>query len=168
MDAALLSSKDMTWQTPENVLDLVRLLAPIGLDPCTVASNPTGAQAIATFELGVDGLQTGWTGYGLVFCNPPYGRALGAWVDKCRREGLAGAEIVLLVPARPDTKWFQGIAPVATSEDPNRRAASVLFWRGRLRFKGAKDAAPFPSALFYGGPRHECFREVFAGRGLFL
>ncbi len=166
MDAVLHSSKDHTWQTPDNVLELVRKLSPngrIGLDPCTVRANPTQAMAICSLEVGVDGLKTSWSSCGLVYMNPPYGRSLSAWMSKAEDESLYGTEIVALVPARPDTRWFQGACQQKGSQVP-----TVLFWRGRLKFKGAKDAAPFPSALFYWGPRHERFREVFAGRGLFL
>lgn len=38
---AVMSSQRHDWQTPDAILDAVRKVAPIGLDPCTVASNPT-------------------------------------------------------------------------------------------------------------------------------
>jgi hypothetical protein len=160
--AALNSSVKMDWQTPDSLLELVRKVGPIALDPCTVSDNPTQARAICTPAN--DGLQVEWsrvtrTWPGLVYVNPPYGRELHKWIAKCVVEGRDGAEIVLLTPARTDTNWTH---MAATS------AQVTLFWKGRLKFKGAKDAAPFPSALFYWGPRHERFREVFAGRGLFL
>lgn len=43
---------------------------------------------------------------GRVFCNPPYGRALGAWVRKAYEEAQAGTTVVLLIPARTDTAYF--------------------------------------------------------------
>jgi phage N-6-adenine-methyltransferase len=162
MHAALNSSIKMDWQTPDNLLELVRKVGPIALDPCTVVENPTKARFICTPEQ--DGLKADWSrAGGLVYVNPPYGRSLASWIDKCADESLYLTEIVLLVPARPDTNWFQGGCKQKGSQVP-----TVLFWKGRLKFKGAKDAAPFPSALFYWGPRHERFREVFAGKGLFL
>ena len=41
-----------------------------------------------------------------MFCNPPYGRALGAWVRKAYEEAQAGTTVVLLIPARTDTAYF--------------------------------------------------------------
>lgn len=160
MHSALNSSVKMDWQTPDNLLDLVRQVGPIALDPCTVASNPTCASEFCTPE--DDGLGFRWgelAGSSLIYVNPPYGRELPKWSAKCVLEGKAGCEIVLLTPARPDTRWFQDAASTADA---------LLFWRGRLKFKGAKDAAPFPSALFYWGPRVERFRDVFSGKGMML
>lgn len=144
----------MGWQTPDNVLDLVRAFAPIGLDPCTTVDNPVRANYfIAPPE---DGLVLSWAGLGLVFVNPPYGRALPAWARRMADEGARGTEIIGLVPARPDTQWFQTYITTATA---------LLFWRGRLKFKGAKDAAPFPSLLPYWGPRVDQFRAIFGRFG---
>lgn len=190
MDAVLLSSEKQDWQTPANVLELVRQVSQSGqiqLDPCTVRSNPTKALSICSPEVGVNGLSVEWaacTG-GLIFVNPPYGRELPKWVTKCTKEAVLGAEIVLLVPGRVDTNWFQGACMQQMHTTPEH-SPSVLFWRGRLKFIDGSapspdlmwhkkkqcwvplESAAFPSALFYWGPRHERFREVFAGRGLFL
>ena len=38
-----------------------------------------------------------------VFCNPPYGRQIGRWVEKASKEKC---KTVMLLPARTDTKWF--------------------------------------------------------------
>jgi hypothetical protein len=173
MDPALNSSVKMDWQTPDSLLELVRrALGYIGLDPCTVRDNPTDAHAICSPEVGLDGLTTVWAGCGPVYVNPPYGRELPKWVAKCVEEAGKGAEIVLLVPARPDTRWFQNAYKLAPAPNGNHGAPwtppTILFWKGRLKFKGAPASAPFPSALFYWGPRADKFRQVFAGRGLFL
>ena len=154
MNAALLSSVKMDWQTPDNVLDLVRQVGPIALDPCTTDDNPT--KALAYYTPATDGLSQSWTdSNGIVYVNPPYGRALPLWLDKCWHEADAGAEVLALVPARTDTTWWQS----------NVLGASICFWRGRLRFKGAPHPAPFPSALLYWGYRDSQFRKVFEGFG---
>ena len=42
-----------------------------------------------------------------VFCNPPYGREIGAWVEKCCHEAQKeNTVVVMLIPARTDTKYF--------------------------------------------------------------
>jgi len=46
-----------------------------------------------------------WAGE-TVFCNPPYGKAIGKWVEKCYKENLKGVAVVMLIPARTDTSWF--------------------------------------------------------------
>jgi len=154
MNAALLSSEKMDWETPDNVLELVRQIAPIGLDPCTTLKNPTGAMSTYIRH----GLQAPWDTcpLGLVYCNPPYGRELPAWTRKMRDSSDGDIELIGLVPARPDTRWWH--QNITTAD-------AICFWRGRLKFKGAPSAAPFPSALPYWGPRPERFREVFGPHG---
>lgn len=156
-DPALVSSENMCWQTPSVVLGAIRsTMGAITLDPCTVESNPTGAEEYLTPAHTPDGLHASWTVLateGLIYVNPPYGRGLGKWATKCVVEARAGAEIILLVPARPDTKWFGEVLLECTS---------VAFWRGRLRFNDAPAPAPFPSALFYWGRRRWDFCKAFA------
>lgn len=81
-------------------------------------------------------LETGLGGE-IIWCNPPYGREIIKWVERCaKHEGVA----VMLVPARTDTKWWHDYI----NRNPN---AQVRFFRGRLKFGSSKNSAPFPSAL---------------------
>ena len=74
-----------------------------------------------------------------VFCNPPYGRAIAAWVKKCKEEAeKPGTVVVALLPARTDTKWFHEYI---------YNKAEIVFLRGRLKFGDGKNSAPFPSML---------------------
>jgi hypothetical protein len=155
MDKVLHSSKKHDWRTPGVVLDPVRELGPIGLDPCANPRHP-----IAKNWLASKGLETHWVKYksrGLVYVNPPYGREIGKWVDKCIQEAKAGCEIILLVPSRTDTKWFNRAW---------KSMSAYCFWGGRITFVGAPAPAPFPSVLFYWGERPDVFGEVFEGAGL--
>jgi hypothetical protein len=141
------------WPTSEQVLDLVRGLGPIGLDPCDGPGSVTRART--SFCRETDGLGQDWGGHGLVFVNFPYSQAR-EWAAKIAEEARRGAEIVALCPVRTDARWWQDHA----------RAMDVLFfWRGRLRFGGAPSSAPFPSALWYAGPRIDRFVEIFAPHG---
>lgn len=159
----------MTWQTPDVVLELVRKVGPIGLDPCTTKKNPTGARRFFTPR--EDGLATSWEESGLkvpydapadelAYVNPPYGRGLPEWTGKVIAEGyamrLSRKALVYLVPARTDTAWWR-----SASDNANARC----LWRGRIRFKGADAGAPFPSAFFYWGPRPHHFCDVFQDHG---
>jgi excisionase family DNA binding protein len=83
-----------------------------------------------------NGLLQHWTGR--VFMNPPYGRTLSAWMRKAYEASQNGAELVLcLVPARTDTAWWHDYAA----------RGEIRFLRGRLRFGGCENPAPFSSAV---------------------
>src|SRR5262249_4573657 len=96
------------------------------------------------FTVEDDGLEQPW--FGVTFVNPPYGRALSAWVSKAKSEVELGnaKTVVACIPARTDTAYFhEAIA----------NAAAVFFLRGRLTFgtKGQAAPAPFPSLLAVWG-----------------
>lgn len=154
------------WQTPPEVLERVRALGRIVLDPCTSEENPVGAAIFYTKA--DDGLALSWfdvtnhTGFdGLVFVNPPYSKAK-EWASKVCREAIwqdggFKSEIVTLCAARTDPAWFYTLCWST--------AAAVCFWRGRLRFVGAPSSAPFPSCLVYHGPRPWAFESAFHDAG---
>ena len=81
-----------------------------------------------------------------VVTDPPYGRAIGKWVEKAYREACQGALVVGLLPARTDTKWFH---------DFIYHKAQIRFLRGRLKFSGAIYSAPFPSMIVVWEPEKE-------------
>lgn len=69
--------------------------------------------------------------------NPPYSQ-IGAWVEKCYREGTQdNTLVVLLIPSRTDTKYFHNFI-YGRSE--------IRFIKGRVKF-GGKGSAPFPSMI---------------------
>ena len=74
-----------------------------------------------------------------MFCNPPYGRKIAAWVKKAYEESKkANTLIVMLLPSRTDTRWFH---------DYVYGKAEIEFIKGRLRFGGSQNNAPFPSMV---------------------
>ena len=93
-------------------------------------------------------------GGGTVFCNPPYGREIGKWVQKAYEEAQAGTPIVLLIPARTDTSYFH---------DFIYHKAEIRFIKGRLKFDGCKNAAPFPSMVVIFGKEKEHEETEHAG-----
>lgn len=155
--APLMASDKQDWETPDEVLTLVRAVSPtgqIGLDPATSPANP--CQAGVFFTEKDDGLSKGWAGHGLVFVNPPYSD-IKRWAPYIAHQGVGqNVEIIALLPARPDTRWWQ--KNVTTAD-------AICFWSGRLKFKGAPASAPFPSAVVYWGPNVKTFRRVFAAYG---
>jgi site-specific DNA-methyltransferase (adenine-specific) len=70
--------------------------------------------------------------------NPPYGREITQWVKKAWEESQKGATVVCLLPARTDTRWFHSYV---------LGKAEIRFIKGRLKFEGAKNSAPFPSMI---------------------
>jgi len=148
-----MSSKRDSWNTPQVVLDRIRELGPIYLDPCS--NEDSLVEATISFTGG--GLDVDWyeaAGGRLIYVNPPYGRKIGEWVSRCARFGKL-CEVVALLPARVETKWFENVWS----------ADAVCFWRGRLRFVGARWDAPFPSAVAYWGHRRYRFADAFSDVG---
>ena len=88
--------------------------------------------------------------------NPPYECKIDLWIRKFLSSFVAGdiSEGIALVPARTDTAWFRRF-----------EHAPVCFVRGRLKFSNVANSAPFPSALFYLGPKPARFANIFAELG---
>ncbi len=64
------------------------------------------------------------------------------WMKKAYESALAGAIVVCLVPARTDTAWWFDYCA----------KGEIRFIKGRLKFGGSKNAAPFPSAIIVLSP----------------
>lgn len=71
------------------------------LDVCALPENAKTARYYTPEQ---DGLTQPWEG--VVWCNPPYGRQIGKWVERAALSAEAAAVVVMLLPARTDTKWF--------------------------------------------------------------
>lgn len=128
----MFSSKTDLWATPQDFFNELDAEFHFTLDVCALPEN---AKCEQFFTPEIDGLSQPWKGR--VWCNPPYGREIGQWV---RRAHLAvasgGAEVVvMLLPARTDTRWFH---------DYIYKKAEIRFIKGRLKFGGSKNSAPFP------------------------
>lgn len=120
--AALTSNKD-DWETPQELFDKLDERYHFTLDPCSTHEN---AKCERHFTIEEDGLLQSWEGE-RVFCNPPYGRSIGRWIEKCWLESRH-ALVCALLPARTDTKAFHEYV----YKQPGVR---VEFLRGRLKFE---------------------------------
>ena len=129
------SSKSNEWTTPMWLFKELDVKFNFTLDPCCTKES---ALCDKYYTIEDDGLiQDG--GGEIVFMNPPYGRAIGKWVEKAFRESLNGAVVVCLIPSRTDTRyWHNYIFPYA---------ADIKFLKGRLKFGDSNNSAPFPSAI---------------------
>lgn len=121
------SSNSCEWATPQEIVDMY---GEFDLDPC---ADDTNAKAPNYFTKDEDGLSQDW--YGRVWMNPPYGREIKYWIEKAAN---SGCECVCLLPARTDTRWFH---------DYIYKKADIEFLKGRIKFGGHKNPAPFPSMV---------------------
>ena len=87
MNAALLSSKNMCWCTPQDFFDKLNAEFGFVLDP---AATDKTAKCSLYYTPETDGLSQSWDLGGAVFCNPPYGRDIGKWVQKAYKEARGG------------------------------------------------------------------------------
>ncbi len=126
------------WATPDDLFAELDDIFHFDLDACASACN---TKCTRFFSKEQDALRQRWQG--TVWMNPPYGRRIGAFMQKALDESKLGATVVCLVPSRTDTVWWHRYA----------RQGQIIFLRGRLRFGGASASAPFPSAIviFWGG-----------------
>lgn len=132
---AMFSSKTDLWETPQDFFDQLNAEFHFDLDVCALPEN---AKCKWYYTPELDGLSQPWDG--TCWCNPPYGRGIGAWVRKARSASAAGHTVVMLLPARTDTRWFHDYI-----YGPDR--AEIRFIRGRLKFGGSRNSAPFPSTV---------------------
>lgn len=101
-----------------------------------VCAIPENAKCARYFTPDDDGLVQEWEG--VCWCNPPYGREIGKWVQKAAESAENGATVVMLLPARTDTRWFHRYI---------YGMREIRFIAGRLKFGGSKNSAPFPSMV---------------------
>lgn len=91
MDKVLFSRKSDHWKTPKKLYD--RFMDIGCFDPCP-------------YESDFDGLSIEWKEKN--FVNPPYSQ-ISKWVDKSIEQNKKGKGVILLIPARTDTKYFKNL-----------------------------------------------------------
>jgi len=129
----MFSSKTDLWSTPQGFFDLLHAIFKFQVDVCAIPEN---AKCATFYSPDNDGLAQDW--HGTVWMNPPYGAEISKWVEKAYHSAKEnGATVVCLLPARVDTKWWHDYCA----------KGEVYFLKGRLKFGGSKNSAPFPSAI---------------------
>jgi phage N-6-adenine-methyltransferase len=140
VNKALFTSDSMEWETPQWLFDVVNQEYKFDVDVCATAEN---AKCSKYFSKEQDGLFMEWNG--TVWCNPPYGREIDKWVKKGNESHKTGSTVVMLLPARTDTKWIHEYL---------FGSAIMIFIKGRLKFGTSHNSAPFPSVLaIFGGSK---------------
>jgi phage N-6-adenine-methyltransferase len=139
----LFSSKTTEWETPQHIITELSKIHSFQLDAAATKDNAKCEKYITKEQ---DALTQDWyklSGGGDVWLNPPYGRGIGKWVRKAYEESQKGCTVVCLLPVRTDTKWFH---------DWVLNKGDIIFIRGRWRFGGATNTAPFPSMIVVYSP----------------
>ncbi len=131
----IFSSGSMEWETPQDLFDKIQDEFHLDLDVCASDEN---AKLPDYFTIEDDALSQDWNGH-RCWCNPPYGRQIEKWVKKASESDF----VVMLIPARTDTKWFHEYV---------YHKAEIRFIKGRVKYltpgHGKAIAnCPFPSMI---------------------
>jgi hypothetical protein len=155
--------------TPEWILDLVRKMGPILIDPCSNRWSKVGA-VHSIHKLG-DGLSYSWPALvleentarsvaamdlllrtGVAYVNPPYSRP-APWVRKCAESARSGLQVLSLLKTDPSTRW---------TRDAMCTASAKADFRKRITFVGgAHKSGKMASTMYYWGARPYKFCDVF-------
>ena len=136
---AMFSSGTEHWSTPIELFDELNLEHKFTVDVC---ADTTNYKVKRYFNKKTDGLAQSWDGE-VAWCNPPYGKEIKLWIEKAYESTkIVGCNttVVMLLPTRTDTRWFHEFIY-------NNPLCSVKFIKGRLKFSGSKNSAPFPSMI---------------------
>lgn len=143
VDSVHFSSARQDWATPLALFAALDEEFGFQLDAAATAAT---AKCTAWFgpdhpdPLRRDAFARAWAAEGTTFLNPPYSKADGGllrWVQKAVETADAGTAVVMLLPARTDTRAFHLLLG----------RAELRFGKGRLRFDDGATQAPFPSLI---------------------
>lgn len=153
------------WQTPPPILDRVRKIGPIGFDPWSADSNPTGAALFCSKSCPIEAYDSNpnlsWAVGGITFINPMYGYLIAACVKRAmlafEREPYRG---IFVVPAACNTSWYHALHRIlGTVCHPFKRVAFINPDTG-LPQKGNDQAVIIGATLAVGpGSFEAAFRD---------
>jgi phage N-6-adenine-methyltransferase len=145
---ALFSSATDEWATPDATFAELDREFSFDVDVC---ATPENAKCEHFYSKTTDALTRDWVedakafGRCVVWMNPPFSR-IAEFIAKAADESRKGATVVALIPARPDTRYWAAHIWDHANHRPHP-GVEVRFIKGRLKFGGSKNSAPFPSAV---------------------
>lgn len=116
------------WRTPKAFYQALNAEFGFDFDPCPPKAS-------------FDGLAREWGQTN--FVNPPF-KGIKKWVQRSFEESERGAIVVMLIPARTDTRYWH---------DYCMKASEIRFIKGRLHYDDSKSPAPFPSCVVIFKPK---------------
>jgi len=160
INKGLFTSNTPEWETPQDFFDELDKEFNFQFDVCATKEN---AKVGRFWNKDEDGLKQDWSKVsGWKWMNPPYGEPEQPCKKVCKKkkcvkrghhnnEYIPGiidfvkkaneeGNVVALLPSRTDPKWFHNYI----YKKPN---TEIRFIKGRLKFGGAKNSAPFPSMI---------------------
>lgn len=149
MNSAVMFSKASdNWSTPQDFYDRLHAEFKFTLDGAASAENTKCARWLGPgSKYSADALSVKPEDFTFetVFVNPPYSLAKKfiAWAELFRQ---GGNQIVMLLPSRTDTIWWHQYIYCRAVNDWHA-GIRVRFLKGRLKFGGASNSAPFPSVV---------------------
>lgn len=132
------NSAKQDWETPDTVYTPLAKEFSFTTD---LAASALNTKCNVYFSKEKSALDNSWRG--VCWLNPPYGERgknkLSNWVVKAHQETQKeGCTVVMLIPARTNTRWWHSYC---------MKAAEIRFIRGRPKFGGAKYGFPQPLAV---------------------
>ena len=139
------------WQTPPILFDRLNAMHDYAVD---AAADITNHLVPVWYGLGSavpDALDPTLDWLSPAFCNPPYGKGLGFWLQKFCTEAQKGCKIVTVLPARIEARWWYRYVAC--------QPTWISFLVGRVPFVHPNHQGPsrpgYPTALvFYGFGAH--------------
>jgi len=119
---ALFTSNSDEWETPQILFNELDGEFNFDRDPCATSKNAKCCQYYTKED---NGLNWSFRNEG-IFINPPYSQ-IDKWVKKAYEESEFAKVIVMLIPARTDTRWFHKYIYL-------RNNVEIRFIKGRLKF----------------------------------
>jgi len=136
----LWTSNKQDYNTPKWLFDKLDSFYHFTTDPSTSKDNPLGCRLFFTKETNGQDF-TKWEGN--VYINPEYKNILPWVLAAFSYYFWSRNSVVMLIPARTGNKlWQEKIFPLADL---------ICFIKGRLRFSGNENSAPFDSSLVIFG-----------------
>jgi phage N-6-adenine-methyltransferase len=131
---ALFSHASDEWATPQDLFDALNRIFYFTSDVCATRENAKCKKFYTKLD---NALVRRWIDC-MRFCNPPYSE-ISKWVDHALAQEQG--DTIMLLPSRTDTKWYHKLL--------SSPQAKIYPIKGRLKFGGSTNSAPFPSCIVH-------------------